>query len=345
MSKTVEILEADELQQSISEFTDILRAPVYSSLLTIGFNSGLFEKLKNKPMGTSEVSNIMEWHRDVAETVLTAMVHCNFLNADSINNFSCTKQILGLLSVPSFWTSVINDWNLLHQDLTLFNDVLSTGNINHCKLFQKWAYKAKTDIDQQQSTNYSQDMNASSQLHSTVLLDALNIDKDTRLLDIGGGYGEFVNQVVNKYPNIKAAVFDLPDVQEGFESKFRELPIEKNVDFFSGDFFNSEFPRFGNIVTLNRVLWDWKDPEAEAIVKNIYQALPEHGEVVIYEAMYIGDSNIDKRRAASAIQHMFFGGKIRSVKEIEEILYNCGFLRTTQLNTKLPGYCAIIGIK
>jgi len=87
------------------------------------------------------------------------------------------------------------------------------------------------------------------------------------------------------------------------------------------------------------------DADATLIIRHIFEALPASGRILIYEATYVGDAATDRARAASAVQHLFFGGKIRTTDQIKTMLLKQGFVRPSVVPTRLPGYQILVAEK
>jgi len=336
-----------ETQEAVRELTESLRGPVYASLLVLAFDSGLFSLLDEAPRMTDEVVASLGWQPAPADAVLNALVRSGYLTRDGKRRLRCSPKIKALLRDFEIVQGIIGDWRLVYEDLRLLSDVLASGSLEKCKLYRRWSYKdsERAALNMGDVSAYSEDMDSSSKVLSAMLLDAVDLSGFPTLLDVGGGYGEFAVQACERYPYLKAAVFDLPQVREGFEIKVRQRGMKGRVMLFNGDFLNDPLPEFAEIITLNRVLWDWQDdePGARKILRGVYKALASGGQVLIYEGMYTGDQYLDRLRAATAIQHMFLGGKTRSLEEVISLLQEAGFDGLYTLDTKLPSYRVVIG--
>ena len=64
----------------------------------------------------------------------------------------------------------------------------------------------------------------------------------SRLLDVGGGYGELLAAILRAYPSMHGAVFDLPRCAEGAKKQFSEAGVSDRAEFIVGNFFESVPP-------------------------------------------------------------------------------------------------------
>jgi hypothetical protein len=97
--------------------------------------------------------------------------------------------------------------------------------------------------------------------------------------DIGGGLGHLLNGVLERAPQARGVLFDLP---QAIEHARREG--NPRVSYISGDFFKDSIPSC-DAYMLMTVLHDWSDEESVAILKNIRASAPPTAKVLILEGV------------------------------------------------------------
>ncbi|KAG6545745.1 hypothetical protein Mapa_012706 [Marchantia paleacea] len=142
------------------------------------------------------------------------------------------------------------------------------------------------------------------------------------LVDVGGGEGESVAELVAAHPNIHGINFDLPAV-------IKNAPHIPGVDHVGGDYFRS-VPA-GDTIFLKWVLHNNGDEECLKILKSCYQALPEEGgKVVIGEYVLDHDSiDVDAQFVKTLdiiMLSLFLKGQERSFNRYKVFLTSCGFV-------------------
>ncbi|KAK3184196.1 hypothetical protein Dsin_031482 [Dipteronia sinensis] len=80
------------------------------------------------------------------------------------------------------------------------------------------------------------------------------------LVDVGGGIGGMISEIVKSYPHIKGINFDLPHV-------ITTTPVYEGVSHIAGDMFH-QIPNV-DAVLLKWVLHDWDDEACVKILKNV----------------------------------------------------------------------------
>ena len=82
--------------------------------------------------------------------------------------------------------------------------------------------------------------------------------------------------------------FDLPEVAPIFEDCVAATGLADRVTFHPGDFFVDALPS-ADVITMGHVLRDWDVETKRALIRKAYDALPEDGGMIVYEAMIDDD--------------------------------------------------------
>lgn len=104
-----------------------------------------------------------------------------------------------------------------------------------------------------------------------------------RLLDVGGGAGTLAAHVLDKVPDLRADVYNLPAVAPLVERTARERGHPGRLGFVGGDFFQEPLPTGYDVLSFVRVLHDWPTPDARRLAEKAYAALPPGGLLLICE--------------------------------------------------------------
>lgn len=113
-------------------------------------------------------------------------------------------------------------------------------------------------------------------------------------VDVGCAQGGVPVQVALAHPHLIGGGMDLPVVQPIFEAYVREKGLEKCLRFHPGDFFSASLPQ-ADVIIMGHILHDWDLKEKRMLLKKAYDALPNGGALIIYEAL------IDDDRRANAL--------------------------------------------
>ncbi|KAK2991353.1 hypothetical protein RJ640_001210 [Escallonia rubra] len=156
------------------------------------------------------------------------------------------------------------------------------------------------------------------------------------LVDVGGGTGAAMAEIVKAYPHIKGINFDLPHVV----ATAKEYG---GVCHVGGDMFKA-IPE-ADALFMKWIMHDWSDEDCVKILKNCRKAIPkETGKVIIVDVVLQpeGDGLFDNTGLAFdllMIAHSS-GGKERTEPEWKRLLNEGGFPRYNII--KIPAFLAIV---
>lgn len=102
------------------------------------------------------------------------------------------------------------------------------------------------------------------------LCQLVDLSEHSSILDVGGGRGVLIRYIKAANPSLRCGLFDLEGVLANLSLEGIELTV--------GDFFEG-IPRGYEAMVLSRVLHDWDDGEAEAILRNCHTALEGGGKL------------------------------------------------------------------
>ncbi|KAJ0052248.1 hypothetical protein Pint_02210 [Pistacia integerrima] len=141
------------------------------------------------------------------------------------------------------------------------------------------------------------------------------------LVDVGGGIGGMISEIVKSHPHIKGINFDLPHV-------IANATVYDGVSHIAGDMFNA-IPK-ADAILLKWIMHNWGDEACVKILKNCREAIPEKtGKVVIVDMVLKPDGNELFGETGLAFDLVMMvnteGGKERTELEWKEILEKGGF--------------------
>lgn len=153
-------------------------------------------------------------------------------------------------------------------------------------------------------------MHGFGRISSPAVAAAFDLSRFHRLIDLGGGSGHLTEAVRERYPQIEAQVFDLPEVAKLYPGTI------------AGDFFSDPLPE-ADLYSVGRVLHDWPDEKIQPLLSKIYAALPGGGGLLIAEKL------LEPGYISAHMQslNMLIGaeGRERSAAEYEALLRAAGF--------------------
>jgi acetylserotonin N-methyltransferase len=171
-------------------------------------------------------------------------------------------------------------------------------------------------------------------LTSPAVVDAFDLSRFHRLVDLGGGTGHLAIAACQRYPQMHAVVFDLPRVTAIARENIDRCGLADRVTTHDGDFFADELPH-ADLYAVGRILHDWDDEKSAILLRAIYRWLPPGGGLLIAEKL-LNEDGVGPLAANMQSLNMLVvtEGKERRLSEFERLLRGAGF---TQVAGKRTG--------
>jgi hypothetical protein len=115
-----------------------------------------------------------------------------------------------------------------------------------------------------------------------VLAERLMLTEARLLLDIGGGTGLFSIACLRKNPQLRAIVWDRPEVLKVAAEMAAANGVTDRLECRPGDMFADTVPQ-ADVMLLSNVLHDWDVPACQELIGRCAKALPAGGRLLIHD--------------------------------------------------------------
>jgi SAM-dependent methyltransferase len=123
---------------------------------------------------------------------------------------------------------------------------------------------------------------AGARLQAIMCAEALPLNGVRSALDVGGGTGTFLSNVLASHPELRGAVCDLPAAAAGARATFEEAGVADRATFEACDFF-AGVPTGHDLHVLTAIVHDWSDDDCTRILRNCADALAPGGRICVLE--------------------------------------------------------------
>jgi SAM-dependent methyltransferase len=107
-------------------------------------------------------------------------------------------------------------------------------------------------------------------------------------VDVGCAQGIVPVTLARAHPHLTGYGFDLPEVKPIFEEFVAKNGLADRVSFRAGSFFENPLPK-ADVVIMGHILHDWDLEQKQALVARAYEALPNGGAFIAYDAIIDDD--------------------------------------------------------
>jgi acetylserotonin N-methyltransferase len=181
-------------------------------------------------------------------------------------------------------------------------------------------------------------------LSSPKVVAAFDLNRFHRLVDLGGATGHLAILACQRYPNMKAVVFDLPSAVPLAREIIAASSVADRVEVKAGDFFTDPLPE-GDLFALGRILHDWSEDKIPTLLRRIHKQLPAGGALLIAEKLLVEDKAGPMLALMQSLNMLVCTeGKERTLSEYERLLKQAGFAEVQGRPTTGP-LDAVLAIK
>jgi hypothetical protein len=182
-------------------------------------------------------------------------------------------------------------------------------------------------------------MNGFSRAHCRAILGGFDFSRFRRIVDVGGGGGLLMSEILRTAPQTRGVVFDQPRTIEETRLRIKELSLADRCECIGGDFF-AGLPADGDAYIFKHVLRDWDDGSVLELLRNCRDAIADDGALLIIDGIVDPRDSTDRMLKLIDVQLMIdAGGGLRTQSEFERLLAMSGFaLVTIHYTTSLDAH-------
>jgi hypothetical protein len=230
---------------------------------------------------------------------------------------------------PRVFVSMINSEAYLAFEQLLYS--VRTGKPAFDKVFGSPRFDWLSEHPEQAAL-FQRAMVALSQGSNEAVAEAYDFRPFTRIIDVGGGHGQLLSAILARNPHLSGVLFDLPSgVTAAHEGAGGDLP---RTEFIAGDFFES-VPS-GDVYVIKRVVHDWDDGRAAAILRNCRKAMLPNGKVLVAETLVPPGDEPNQIKGIDVVMLAVTGGLERTEAQYASLFDAAGLRLERVIQTREP---------
>ena len=157
-----------------------------------------------------------------------------------------------------------------------------------------------------------------------------------RVMDVGGGYGELLAQILAAHPGSTGMLFDMAHALARAREHLAGRGLEGRLDYVSGDFFDS-VPAGADLYLLKSVIHDWPDERAQQILASVRRVLRPHDRLLVIERLMPERirASVEHEALARSDLHMLvaLGAQERTQSEMTALAGSAGLVVLRHIDT------------
>ncbi|WP_210408054.1 methyltransferase [Allokutzneria sp. NRRL B-24872] len=208
-----------------------------------------------------------------------------------------------------------------YQSFAALTDAVRTGEESYARVFGAHHF-AHMAADPGLAELFHQSMAASGAMF-TELTRVVDFSAARTVVDVAGGNGELLSQVLVANPALRGVLMDRPHALATAQPTL--AAVADRCALVPGDFTES-VPDNGDVYLLSRVLHDWDDTQCHAILSTCAANMPEHAELLVIERLLPENPDTDSLAVPWDV-HMLcnVGGRERTASQYRALLTAAGF--------------------
>lgn len=258
-----------------------------------------------------------------ADGVFTLTPAAQFLCSDT--PYSLRAGVL-MLTDKTLWQPAGEMTNVV-KGKPVFNDLFGMP------FYEYWG-KKKTPSGED---GFHAGMSSMSSVENEILVDYYDFPENATVVDIAGGLGNLLLNVLRRNPSLQGILFDQQNVLA--ENRLHLLGDDSRWKTVAGSFFES--CPCADIYLLKYILMDWPDTKASQILQTCRKAMKADSRLLILEPIIKEHGNEQGRYEIDLILlSSFDGGRARTEKEYAAMLDKVGLKINRVIHT--PSYLSIV---
>lgn len=290
-----------------------------SRILLTGFELDIFTHIEESGNSAGQISKQLNLDEHACERLLNSLVSLGFLSKQN-NLFFNTPDSFNFLSKKSpDYLGGLGHTNHLWNTWSNLTNVVKTGVAAH-----------RTEINNRGDEWLSSFISA---MHDRAIKQApqqlaqVDLSGVKSLLDVGGGSGAFSMEFIRRNPELKATVFDLPNVVPLTQRFISQNGFDRKISTHTGDYTTDELPTGFDLVFLSAIIHSNSLEVNQELVRKCYKALNKNGKIIIQDWIMNNDRTQPTSGAIFAI-NMLVGteaGDCFTEDEVSAMLHSAGF--------------------
>src|ERR1700686_3851176 len=276
-----------------SPVIELLEAFRRSKAMFAAVSLGVFDALEHRPQEATALAEELHVKADPLERLLDACVGLKLLRrrGAAYENEPVATTYLRRASERTLTGYILYSNDVLFRLWTHVGCAIREGT-------PRWqqAFGVEGSIfdhffrTEEAKETFVQGMHGLGILSSPKVAGAFDLSRFWRMGGLGGASGHLAIAACERNPDLRAVVFDLPEVIEAARVYARSSMAALRIETMAGDFFSDELPE-ADFFALGRILHDWPEDKIRRLLAKIYGRLPAGGGILLAEKLLYEDKS------------------------------------------------------
>jgi len=318
------------------DFTELMRLAsghLEARLIQAAVELAIFDGLENSAGTAEAVANRLKLEPKATELLLNALASLELLHkrADYFSLTEATAKYL-LKSSPQYVGAMIRFESALWSCWEKLPEAIRSGQpVRPPNMYQDQAAETEIFIN-------AMDSLVKARGDATVTANAIDWSGIAELLDVGSGPATYPIALCQRFPKLRATIFDLPGTLAISERYVREAGMAERIRLIAGNYRKAPIPGSYDVIFLSNIIHGESFESNRSLILKLVSNLKPGGQIVVK------DHILDDSRTTPPVGAIFSllmlltteSGRCYSFSEIKSWMEQAGLSRVQQINLPPP---------
>ena len=319
-----------ELQSMIGAFR-------VSQMLAVAARLRLADHLAAGARPVDELARVTGAHEDSLYRMLRALACFDVFAEEPDRAFRLTPRAEWLRSDASHSLRIAaevvgEEWHWLPWGRLLHSVTTGETAFDHIYGQSTWTW---FDRHAPAAARFNELMDAITIAEAEVIVGAFDFSHAQTIVDVAGGRGVLLCEILRRHPHARGVLFNLPSVIDAARASLGTVFVDR-VELVAGDFFHA-VPPDGDVYILKNIIHDWNDERSADILANCRRAMRGRSAILLIVEYLVRRGPQPSLATMADVQMMVrTGGRNRTAEEWRELLTRSGLRLRAMVPTDGP---------
>jgi O-methyltransferase domain/Dimerisation domain len=297
-----------------------------TQLLYVAAKMGVVEVLAERPQTAAAVASLVHADPGAHHRVMRGLAAEGILFEQDDGSFGLTEvsALLRADAPGSLRGAILARGDLYFRAAAGLHEAVRDGHVAFEREHGSSFFDCLREHPEMASA-FQESMTARSRHEAAPIVLVYDFSEYGTIIDVGGGDGTLLETILHSTPGARGVLFDLPTMAERARNRLHSSSVLNRCVITPGDFLRS-VPSGGDVYLLSRVIHDWDDEAATAILSVCHQAMKGRGILLLVEAVL---PTLAREQPAAVRMDLsmllLLDGRERTATEYERLLAGAGF--------------------
>jgi hypothetical protein len=193
-----------------------------------------------------------------------------------------------------------------------------------------WTYRAQHFEEQ---AVFNSAMTGNSRFEAQAVLEAYDFNRFGCVVDVGGGQGLLLKEILIACAATRGILFDQPQVIASADQVLASAGLAQRCHIIGGSFFES-VPEDGDVYIMKAILHDWDDGASIDILRTCRRAMSSTSTLIVIERVIGPPNEIPEGKFSDLNMMVQYAALERTRQEFDNLLKSGGFEMTEVVPTR-----------